>query len=339
MAVIKDVANLAGVSISTVSKYFNNPSGLSEHYRLRVEKAVKELNFTPNAMARGLRTKRTNTIALIVPDITNTFYVEVYDHVRSAAMAQGFITQLYTVEENINILTDLLGQFSPAKVDGILLCFLDEDPIVAKLDQVQTNMPVCLLSWDTNSRLNSVVLNLHSTIYRATSYLIENGHRNIAHVSGPTQSRITQEKLSGYIKALTDHGIPVREEYLYSGNYLFSTGYQASKHLMMLPEPPTGIVCANDILAIGCCKYLGTHDFKIPQDVSVIGMDGIQLSRIYDPSITTMATPTEEMCSEAVDILINKIAKPGSKNKISIYDSKLVLGRSTNADAPIYLDF
>jgi len=339
LAVIKDVANLAGVSISTVSKYFNNPSGLSENYRVRVEKAVKELNFTPNAMARGLRTKRTNTIALIVPDITNTFYVEVYDHVRSAAMAQGIMTQLYTVEENINILSELLSQFSPAKVDGIILCFLDEDEIIAKLDKVQTNVPICLLSWDINSRLNSIVLNLHSTIYRATTYLIENGHTRIAYISGTMNSRISQEKMSGFTKALEDHGIPMNDNYFFSGNYLFRTGYQAAKQFMMLPEPPTGIVCANDILAIGTCKYLGTHGYHIPQDVSVIGMDGIQLSRIYDPTITTMATPTSEMCTEAVDILINKIEKPNSKNRLSIYDSKLVIGRSTNADAPIYLDF
>lgn len=339
MAVIKDVANLAGVSISTVSKYFNNPSGLSESYRERVEQAVKELNFVPNAMARGLRTKRTNTIALIVPDITNTFYTHVYDQVRSAALEQGFMTQLYTVEENFNILSELLSQFSPAKVDGIIMCFLDEDEIIAQLNELQCNIPITLFSWDIHSQLNSVVLNLHSAIYKATSYLIEHGHTKIAYVNGTMHSRISEEKLSGYVKAMEDHNLPLPDDYIYSGSYLFRTGYQGAKQFMMLPDPPTGIVCANDILAIGCCKYLRTHNCKIPQDISIIGMDGVQLSRIYDPSITTMASPIEEMCKEAVDILINKIEKPGSKVKISIYESKLVIGRSTNADAPIYLDF
>jgi len=338
MAVIKDVANLAGVSISTVSKYFNNPSGLTEKYRIRVEKAVKELNFFPNAMARGLRTKRTSNIALIVPDITNTFYVEVYDHVRSAAMAQGYMTQLYTIEENINILSELLSQFSPAKIDGLIMCFLDEDEIIAQLNEVQTNMPISLMSWDINSKLNSVVLNLHSTMYHSTSYLIEQGHTNIAYVNGSVKSRISDEKMGGYVKALEDHNIPLREEYIFNGNYLFGTGYQAAKQFMLGSTPPTGIVCANDILAIGCCKYLHTHGYNIPRDVSVIGMDGIQLSRIYDPSITTMAIPIEDMSKEAVNMLIGKIEKPNSKTKISVYDSKLVIGRSTNADAPIYLD-
>jgi len=339
MAVIKDVANLAGVSISTVSKYFNNPSGLSEAYRIKVERAVKELNFFPNAMARGLRTKRTNTIALIVPDITNTFYVEVYNHIRTAAIAQGFMTQLYTTEENINILSDLLSQFSPAKIDGIILCFLDEDEITAQLAQAQINLPIALLSWDVNSQLNSVVLNLHSTMYHATSYLIEQGHKRIAYVNGIDISRISNEKMSGYLKAMEDHGLSTCDEYIYSGNYLFRTGYLAAKQFMLLPDPPTGIVAANDIIAIGCCKYLRTHEHRIPQDVSVIGMDGIQLARIYDPSITTMAMPTAEMCNEVVNTLIHSIEKPGSKTKISIYESKLLIGRSTNADAPLYLDF
>ena len=338
MAVIKDVANLAGVSVSTVSKYFNNPAGLSEPYKSKVEKAVKELNFTPNAMARGLRTKRTNTIALIVPDITNNFYVEVYNSIRSAALAQGLITQLYTCEENVNVLSDLLSQLSPVKVDGIIMAFLDEDEIMTQLSEAQTNLPITLMSWDIDNQFSAVVLNLHSTIYRSTKYLIEQGHKRIAYISGIKNSRISQEKLSGYLKAMSDSGFDIPENYISHGKYLFRTGYQAAKSFMMLPEPPTAVVAANDILAIGCCKYLISHGYRIPEDVAVIGMDGVQLSHIYDPSITTMAIPIEEMCLDAVGMLINKIEKPGSKNRQTIYETNLVIGRSTYPSAPLHLD-
>ena len=203
MAVIKDVARLADVSISTVSKYFNNPAGLSESYRTRVGNAVKELNYTPNVIARVLRTKRTNTIALIVPDITNYFYVEVYNHVRSAALEKGYSTQLYTSEENINILSDLLSQFSPAKVDGILLAFLDEDEIVSQLSETQANTPLALLSWDINNPFNSVVLDLTTTVYNATKYLIAQGHTKIAYVNGIQDSRISREKMSSICLYIT----------------------------------------------------------------------------------------------------------------------------------------
>lgn len=339
MAVIKDVANLAGVSISTVSKYFNNPQGLSEAYRQRVAEAVEALDFRPNAMARSLRTKRTNTIALIVPEITNTFYVEVYNNIRLAAISRGYMTQLYTTEESVNILQELLSQLSSSKIDGIILSFLDEDEVISLLDQTQATMPIALLSWDADTQFNSAVLDLTLTMYRATNYLIEQGHQRIAYVNGRDGSRISTQKKSGYLKAMSAQGFPVPEGYIYSGSYSFRTGYQAAKQFMQCPEPPTGIIAANDIIAIGCCKYLHLNNYRIPQDVSIVGMDGIQLSRIYDPSITTMAMPISAMCTEAVKLLINKIHHPTSKTRQSLFECELTIGRSTNENAPLYLEF
>lgn len=339
MAVIKDVANLAGVSISTVSKYFNNPNGLSEPYHSKVAAAVEELNFKPNAIARGLRTKRTNTIALIVPDITNTFYVEVYDSVRLAAISQGYMTQLYTTEENFNMLNELVNQLSSSKIDGMILCFLDEDDTITLLDRTQATVPVALLSWDSDTKFNSAVLDLTKTMYQATSYLIQQGHSKIAYVNGRAGSRISFQKKGGYLKAMAGAGLTVPENYIYSGNYSYRTGYQAAKQFMQYPDPPTAIVAANDIIAIGCCKYLHLNGYHIPNDVSVVGMDGIQLAKIYDPSITTMATPISAMGSEAVNLLINKINHPTSKNRQILFESKLTVGRSTDENAPLYLEF
>ncbi len=339
MAVIKDVAKLAGVSISTVSKYFNNPNGLSEPYRTRVAAAVEELDFKPNAIARGLRTKRTNTIALIVPDITNAFYVEVYNNIRLNALSQGYMTQLYTTEEAFNILNELLSQLSSSKIDGIILCFLDEDESIGLLDRVQTTVPVALLSWDSDTQFNSAVLDLTKTMYHATNYLINKGHSKIAYVNGRAGSRISVQKMSGYQKAMADHGFPIPEDYIYSGKYSYRTGYLAAKHFMQCAEPPTAIVAANDIIAIGCCKYLNLNDYHVPRDVSVIGMDGIQQAKIYDPSITTMSAPIPAMCAEAVSLLINKINHPTSKNRQILFDASLIVGRSTDEHAPLYLEF
>ena len=337
LAVIKDVASFAGVSISTVSKYFNNPQGMSEEYRQKVAAAVEALDFTPNAMARSLRTKRTNIIALIVPEITNTFYVEVYNNIRLAATSKGYMTQLYTTEESINILQELLSQLSSSKIDGIILCFLDEDEVISLLDRTQATMPIALLSWDADTQFNSAVLDLTLTVYRAT--LIQQGHTSIAFVNGREGSRVSTQKKRGYLKAMSANGLPVTEDHICSGSYSFRTGYQATKHFMQCSEPPTGIVAANDIIAIGCCKYLHLNDYRIPQDVSIVGMDGIQLSRIYDPSITTMAIPIPAMCTEAVNLLINKINHPTSKTRQSLFESELMVGRSTNENAPLYLEF
>jgi len=339
MAVIKDVAELAGVSISTVSKYFNNPDGLSEPYRSKVAAAVKELDFKPNAIARGLRTKRTNTIALIVPDITNTFYVEVYNNIRLNALSHGYMTQLFTTEENFNILSEVLGQLPSSKIDGIILSFLDEDESIGLLDRVQTTVPVALMSWDSDTQFNSVVLDLTKTIYQATDYLIGKGHTKIAYVNGRAGSRISVQKMNGYQKAMAAHGLPIPADYIHSGKYAYRTGYMAAKQFMQCSDPPTAIVAANDIIAIGCCKYLNLNGYHVPGDVSVVGMDGIQQARIYDPSITTMSQPIPAMCAEAVSLLINKIDHPSSKNRQVLFDTNLIVGRSTDENAPLYLEF
>ena len=339
MAVIKDVAKLAGVSISTVSKYFNNPSGLSEPYRSCVERAVAELNYTPNEMARGLRTKKTKNLALIVPDILNIFYTEIYSNIRSAAMLSGYTIQLYTSDENVHILSHLLHLFSRSNIDGIIICFLDEDTLISELDEVDSNTPISLISWNVNTHFNSVILDLEATIYEATKYLIGKGLRDIAYIGGTEHSQISERKFLGFQRAMQEAGLIIRDEFLDEGNYLIKVGYQAAEKFMHQSSCPTGIVCANDVLAIGCCKYLINHGYSIPGDVAVIGMDGIQLSLIFEPSITTVAMPIESMCREVVDLLINKIEFPTSKNRQSIYTPKLRIGRSTDADAPIYLDF
>lgn len=339
MAVIRDVAKRAGVSPSTVSKYMNKPDELTEEYRIKVEAAIKELNYKPSPFARSLRTQKTNTIALVVPEIANPFYTEVYNIVRSIASEKGYTTILYTTEENLDILNDFLTQFSKYTADGLIFCFLDEDEIIQRFKEVQHSIPITLMSWDINTtEFSSVIINLFDSMYRSTQHLLNIGHRKIAYVGGPDLSRISKEKIQGYKKALQDAKIEVDENYVFAGKYRFQTGYHAAMKFMQNSNPPTAIVCANDVLAIGCIKYLKYNSYDIPDDIAVMGFDGIQLSYIYDPSISTVVIPIDEMGREAVNMLINKIEKPGSKNRQAIFDTSVVIRRSTKKDAPIILD-
>ena len=172
MAVIKDVANLTGVSISTASKYFNNPNGLAEPSQPS-RRSRERTEFQTQFYGTGLQTERTNTIAL--------------------------------------------------------------------LDRTQTTVPVTLLSWDSDTKFNSAVLDLTKTMYQATSYLIRQGHSKIAYVNDRAGSRISFQKKGGYLKAMADAGFPVPDGYVYSGNYSYRTGYQATKQFMQCPDPPTAI--------------------------------------------------------------------------------------------------
>jgi len=339
MAVIKDVAKRAGVSPSTVSKYLNKPAELTDEYKIKVEKAIKDLDYRPSSLARSLRTQKTNIIALVVPDIVNPFYSEIYNAVRSAAYAKGYTTILYTTEENLEILELVLTQFSKISADGLILCFLDEDEIIQRFKEVQNIIPITLMSWDINNTdFSSVIINLFDSFYHSAKYLLSLGHKKIAYIGGPTVSRISKEKLAGFKKAMLEENINISEDYIFEGKYLFQTGYQAAMKFMQLNECPTAIVCGNDVLAIGCIKYLQYNKFAIPDTVAVIGFDGINLSYIYDPSISTIVIPIEDIGREAVEMLINKIERPGSKNRQAIYDTNLVIRKSTKKDAPIVLE-
>lgn len=339
MAVIKDVAKLAGVSPSTVSKYLNNSQTLTQAYKEKVAAAIKELDYTPSPLARSLRTQKTNTIGIIVPEITNPFYTEVYNAVRSAAADRGYTTVLYTTEEDSGLLNKHLKQMSGYKVDGLVLCFIDEDENIGMFEDIQSSLPVTLFSWDiNNTSFNSVIVNLFDSVYRSTRYLLDEGHTRIAYAGGPAHSRVSKEKMQGYLKAVQDAGIAVREDFLFSGKYRFQTGYHAAMQFMKLDAPPTAIVCANDILAIGCIKYLKHSGYEVPGDVDIIGLDGIQLSHIYDPSVSTMRIPIDDMSREAVNMLIEKINRPESKNRQAIFNTSLTVRRSTKKDAPMILD-
>ncbi|NLK89766.1 MAG: LacI family transcriptional regulator [Clostridiaceae bacterium] len=336
MAVIKDVANLAGVSVATVSKYLNQPENVREINRTKIAKAIQDLNYKPSSLARSMRTKRTNLIAIIVPEITNFYYSEVFNAVRVASAERGYTPILYTTEESVDILREYLNDITSLGADGIIFCFLDEDGIIDELKDVQNNIPVVLMSWDVNNTyFNSVVVDVYDGIFRATKYLIEQGHTHIAYVGGPADSRISKEKYKGYKNALIGASIEIYPEYNMSGKYRFQTGYRCAREFMCLETPPTAIVAANDVLAVGCVKYLASNGINVPEDCAVIGFDGINLALLYQPSITTMEQPIDKMGMEAVNLLVSKIDAPTTKNKQIIFKTTLSERTTTNSNASV----
>ena len=339
MAVISDVAKYAGVSQSTVSKFLNTPELLSEEYRVRVAKAVKDLNFVPNNIARSMRLKKTNQIALIVPDIVNPFYSELFSEMRAYAKQLGYSIIVYTTEDDLSELNRYIDNIDGFFADGIIFCFLDEDGIIQHIDNIHDKIPITLISWDIHStKFNSVILNINDSIFQISQYMTSLGHKRIAFINGPVDSRISKEKLSGFTRAMHLAGIEIHEEYIKNGRNRIKHGYHNTSQLMQLQEPPTAIVAANDSIAVGCLKYLSQHNYRVPEDVAVTGHDGIQLSYIYDPSITTNVMPIAEMCKTSIDMLINKIDRPGSKNRQAIFTASIVEGKSTNANAPSIID-
>lgn len=338
MAVIKDVAKLAGVSVGTVSKYLNNKGNLKEETRRKVEHAINTLQYKPSPVARSMRTGKTNNIAVIAPDITNPFFAEIYNSIRQFAAQNGYVSILYTTSDDPGLLKDYLANISIKQADGIILCFVDEDEDVAQfMDEIQKSIPIVMLSWNiNNTKFNCVSIDVFEGAMKATNHLISLGHKRIAYVGGHDQ--VSKEKHSGFIKALNAAGLKHDPELEYYGDFNLQTGYYATRKFCMLSDMPTAIFAENDILAIGCMKYLLQHNIRIPDDVAVIGFDNIKLSAMYEPSLSTISLPIVQMGEEAVKLLLSAIHKKHANNKMLILKNELIIRNSTDKNAPLELE-
>ncbi len=340
MAVIKDVARLAGVSPSTVSKYLNHSPTLNSRYRARIKKAIDKLGYTPSHIARSMRTGRKNLIAVIVPSILNPFYSEIYHAIRTECLQRGYTPILYATDENMEVLRSILVNVGASHVDGAILCFLDEEEIIRRLEEMETRTPVALMSWHVQSKkFSCVVADVYSAIVASTRHVIELGHKRIGYVGGRLSRSISQAKLRAFKTTIAGAGLPLLNDLIVADAFRYETGFTATRAFMQAKDPPTAIVAANDMLAIGCVKYLINNGFKVPEEVAVIGHDGIQLASIYDPSISTMAQPIAETGRTLVDMVLSRIEKPSSKRSRAVFQFELKVRRSTDKNAPIIFEF
>jgi DNA-binding LacI/PurR family transcriptional regulator len=340
MAVIKDVARIAGVSIGTVSRYLNQPKTVKADTFARITEAIEQLNYKPSLLARSMRTKKSKQIALVVPDIYNWFYSEFYNAMRSATALIGYSIVLVTTEEDRSMLKEYLENTTLHNIDGIILCFLDEDEMTESLEAVQENLPIVLLSWNLNiHNFNAIVFDLCEALYKTTKHVIEIGRKRIAYIGGTIGSRISVEKYQGYQKAMTESGLTIHSEYCFGGHYQIGTGYRAMRNLMQSLNPPDAVVCANDVLAIGCIKYLTQKKYRVPEDVAITGLDNITLSKIFEPAITTCSIPIVEMSEAAVSLMHDSFHRNNIPKRQVLFGSKLLVRNSTDKEAVIDFEF
>jgi LacI family repressor for deo operon, udp, cdd, tsx, nupC, and nupG len=340
MSSIKDVAKLAGVSVGTVSNYLNNPQVLKEKNRQLIEKAIENLKYTANPQARNIRSGKTNSIAVITPNITDPFFAELYNSIKIAAIAKSFTPILYTTEDDLELLKDYLVNAMTFHVDGVIMCYVDEDKTVENIiHEIQLRMPIVLITDDLNHTENSsVVIDKFNGIYKATNHLISQGHKKIAYIGGPESSRRAKEKFNGYLKAIKDMGGDINPDYIYSGNYNMQSGYNAARYFSMLSSTPTAITAASDILAIGSLKYFLHEKIDVPEEIAIIGFNNILLARMYEPGLSSIALPIKKMGNEAIDLLVAKMKNLNSRNRQLILNTELIIRNSTNKDAPLELE-
>jgi len=309
MVTIKDVAKEAGVSVTTVSRVLNNKPDVSEDTRRKIEKVIKKLGYNPSGIARGLVLQKTNSIGLIIPDVINPFFPEIIKGIERRTREMGYSLILYDTDNNKKEEREAIKLLRSKKVDGIILSFSLENKDVLK-ELEKEKYPIIQIDREIKDSIYpAVTINNKESAYRATEYIIKQGHRKIGHITGDLSAETAIDRLSGFKLALKDNGIIYKEEWILQGDYSKESGKEQMKKIINLSELPTALFFANDLMAFGAYETIYKQDFNIPEDFSIVGHDNIEITSFVRPGLTTMNQPKYLLGQIAVDKLINMIEK------------------------------
>jgi LacI family transcriptional regulator len=330
LATIRDVAQLAGVSTATVSHVLNGTRVVSDTARDRVLEAMEELHYQPNAVARSLRVSSTLTIGLIVPDVEIPFFARVARCIEIAANEAGFSTILcnsdWSFQQELRYLDNLVAR----RVDGLVCISLSlTAEHIAPLQK--RNIPIVWFEQKRPGRLfDSVVIDNFKGAYQATLHLITQGHRRIGCITGLAHSSLSVDRLAGYRQALHEHGIAFDEQLICSGDYTAPTGLRGAKQLLQLAAPPTAIFAYNDMMALGAMQAINERGLRVPDDIAVIGFDGIALTEHTCPPLSTIEQPIPEMSKITMNMLLDRINNRTShESRTIVVEPQLICRAST----------
>jgi LacI family transcriptional regulator len=304
---IRDVAQYAGVSTTTVSRYINKSLLLPTETTGRIDSAIRELRYRPNVLAQRLLKGATETIGLVTPDIGNPFFAELASSVEARARAHGFSVILCSTGSQLDQELAYLERLASRYADGLLfLTNHGDDGTLRRALEGRHN--VVLLDEDIGGLdVPKVFVENERGGYLATQCLIEAGHTRIAHVTGPRNLFSVLEREKGFHLAMKEKGIRVREEYLTFGRYDRAYGREAAAYLLSLPEPPTAVFAASDYLVMGILEVLRDSGLSSPRDVSLVGFDDMAFASLLDPPITTIQQPIRLLGERGVDVLVGRI--------------------------------
>ncbi|WML46201.1 LacI family DNA-binding transcriptional regulator [Neobacillus sp. PS3-40] len=324
MSTIKDVAAAANVSVATVSRVLNNNGYVNEDTRKRVVQAISKLNYIPNEVARSLFSKQSKTIALIVPDIKNPFFPEVARAIEDLMSSQEYTLILCNSDEKIEKEIMYLNAMKQKYVDGIIIVTSTLTPKHIE----KSDIPIVALDRTISMDIPSVSVDNFEGGRQAVQYLKSIGCKKIAHIRGPHTIINADERFKGYIDEVKNESW-FSDDLVVNGNHQVLETTKVTKELLMKHSDIDGIFAGNDYMAVGVLKAAEQLGIRIPEDLSVIGFDGIQLCQLTSPELTTMAQPIYELGYRAAELLLEMIeGKPISKLHYQ-FQVKLMNGQST----------
>ena len=339
MATMKDVAEIAGVSTATVSHVINGTKKLSPETTERVMQAIAQINYSPNVIAKSLRSQRSSIIGVMVEDSRGLPVPDIIAGIADTIARSGFRMLLY----DLHLLEKLYNQYEQigtyrgrinsgmqfllsSHVDGIIYVGMHDRHLNQLLDEC--NKPV-VFAYSHGSNENSFVT--YSNQDSATALvrlLISRGHRKIAVVAGHPHSYPTMKRLSGYHFALQEAGLTIPEGYIRYGDWEYESGVAQMEELLQLSNRPTAVFAMNDLMAAGCMHAISAAGLKVPDDIAIAGFDNREISRYLQPPLTTVALPTHQIGIEAAKELIAHIDKPNSPLRKVILPCEIIERKS-----------
>lgn len=335
MATLKDVAQRAGVSISTVSRVLNRPEKVKVDTRATVEEAIAALNYRPNRVAQRLRDRagRAELLGMIIPDIQNPFYSEIVRGTEDVSYARESATILCNSDEDPARQQFYLDVLARESADGILLPPLFHNGTLA-LDRDRLPFPVvCFDRRIPGDPVDTVVVNNRQGAYGMTDHLLSLGHRRIGLICGPSSLSTSIERAEGYRAALREADQPIDESLILMDVPRQSAGYKHARQLLSSDSPPTALFAANNQLALGAFSYAQEHSLQIPDDIAIVGFDDAPWARLLDPPLTTVRQPAYEMGRRSAELLFERIDTPDRMPALVTLRPKLVVRRSCGASA------
>jgi LacI family transcriptional regulator len=329
---IYDVAREANVSMATVSRVVNGNPNVKPTTRKKVLEAIDRLGYRPNAVARGLASKKTTTVGVIIPDISSIFYSELARGIEDIATMYKYNIILSNSDQNLEKELHLLNTMLGKQVDGIV--FMGGNITDEHVEEFKRSpVPIVLAaSVEEQGETPSVAIDYEQAIYDAVKLFIDKGHRDIAFVSGPMQEPINRsKKLQGYKRALEEAAIPFNEQFVAEGDYTYDSGMEALQSLMGLDRKPTAILSATDEMALGIIHAAQDQGLSIPDDLDIIGFDNTRLSLMVRPQLSTVVQPTYDIGAVAMRLLTKLMNKEPVEEHIVELPHRIELRQSTKS--------
>ncbi|MDX9923516.1 MAG: LacI family DNA-binding transcriptional regulator [Ignavibacteriaceae bacterium] len=329
---LEKISEVTGFSVSTVSRVLNKKS---KKYRISLETEriiyakAKELGYKPNELARGLRLKKTHTIGLVVPDISNPFFASITHLIQKYLYEEGYSLIVCNTNEDIKTEIEQIDLMRRKGVDGYIIM-----PVGTQFEHIKDllddDKPLVLLDRNIDAlNANCIVVDNYRGAYEATECLVRYGHERIAIIQGLQNTYTNNERVRGYKDALADNGIRIDESYIVGNDFRRENGYISTKMLLKMENPPTAIFAFSDLITLGMLQAISEEKVRIPDDVSIISFDEIDFAPYLFSPLTVVVQPRELIGEAAVKLLIEEMRSKNRSGKRKILlESKLVIRES-----------